>query len=108
MSGTRCLWIIAIVICLVLHSISSAPTLECPRFIPAGDYHGKITGIIEKDGWWLNYLFKPNGEAVGCIQLKESDNEKRADLLLTAYLTNAIVKIQVKDNHVIGGIAHGN
>lgn len=108
MYGARRLWIFVIVICLVLHSASSAPSLECPRIIPEGEYHGKITGIIDKDGWWMNYLFKPNGEAVGCVQLKASDYAARADLLLTAYLTNALIKIQVKDNHVVGGIAHGN
>lgn len=107
MSGTGCLWIFGILFCL-LHSAYSAPTLDCPRSIPNGEYHGKITGIIERDGWWINYLFKPNGEAVGCIQLNPAINVARANLLLTAYLTNALVKIQVKNNHEVGAIAHGN
>lgn len=108
MSGTSYSWIFAVLVCFVFHSASAAPTLDCPRSIPNGEYHGKITGLIEKDGWSMNYLFKPNGEEVGCIQLNAVNNLPRANLLLTAYLTNALVKIQVKGNHEVGGVAHGN
>lgn len=67
-----------------------------------------MTGIISRDGWELNYLFKPNGEEVGCVKIDAARNEHRANLLLTAYLTNALVKLEVKNNHEVGGIAHGN
>lgn len=84
-----------------LGSLKGTKVSVCPIF-------KLIIIFLFRDGWWLNYLFKPNGEAVGCIQLNAANNLARANLLLTAYLTNALVKIQVKNNHEVGGIAHGN
>lgn len=107
MSGTSFLWLFGVVTCLAFHSVSSEPSLECPRVIPNGEYYGRVTGIIDKDGWWNNYLFKPTGEDVGCVELNASEHLARAELLLTAYLTNALVKIHIKDNHEVSGIAFG-
>lgn len=108
MSGTSSLWLFAIAVCLMYHSVTSAPSLGCAHTIPNGEYFGRITGIIDKDGWWNNYLFKPNGEEVGCVQLNAPEHLEREKLLLTAYLTNALVKLSVIGNHEIRGIAFGN
>lgn len=100
-------WLIGAAVCLIIHSVSSAPTLDCGRVISNGEHVGKIIGIIDKDGWTSpNYLFKPTGGEAGCVEFKGS--EMRSKLLLTAYLTNALVKIHVKGNWQIGGIAFGN
>lgn len=65
--------------------------------------------IIDRDEWAAsNYLFKPTGGEAGCVEFLGSDNPIRAKLLLSAYLTNAVVKIQVKGNWHLAGIAFGN
>lgn len=102
------IWLIGVAVCLIIHSVSSV-SLDCPRVIANGEHVGKIIGIIDKDGWTSsNYLFKPTGGSPGCVEFKGTENPARAKLLLTAYLTNALVKLHVKGNWEIGGIAFGN
>lgn len=49
MSGANVsIWLIGAIACLIIHSVSSAPTLDCGRVIPNGEHVGKIIGIIDK------------------------------------------------------------
>lgn len=109
MSGISFLWLFGVVACLLFHLTSSAPTLDCAHVMANGEYVGKIIGIIDKDRWSsTNYLFKPVGADVACFEYKGSENLGRSKLLLTAFLTNAIIKINIKGNWVLDGIAFGS
>lgn len=96
--------------CLIFHSASSVPTLECPSVIQNGEHVGKFVGIISKQEWTqTNYLFQPDGAKLpGCVEVDELGNPIRAKLILAAYLTKSYVKIHVNGNHDLTSIAFEN
>lgn len=105
----RSAWLFGAVICVIIQSVCSEPTFDCPRLIPDGDHIGKIIGIIDKDDFLSpNYLFQPVGEQTGCIQFHGMDNSIRFKLILNAYLLGTVVKVKVKGNHEIASIAFGS
>lgn len=108
-AGTGLLWLFSVAVCVITHSVSSAPVLECPSFLSSGDYVGKIVGILDREDWTsTNYLFKPYNSDVGCVELNGTNNPIRSNLMLKAYLHNAHVKIFVRRHHEVAGFAFGN
>lgn len=83
---------------------------EIYLLIEQGEKVGKFVGVIEKDAWAknTNYLFKPETDTVGCVQIDEFVDPTRAKLIWDAYKSNSIVRIRVTGNHLLTGIAMAN
>lgn len=56
----------------------------------------------------MHYAFKPNGEAAGCFNVNAATKPDRAKILLTAYLTNSIIYVDVKNNYEAVGVGIGS
>lgn len=97
-------------LCLIFDRASALPVLVCPSVAADGEYTGKFVGIISRSEWTAtNFLFLADGaQAPTCVEVEETSNAIRARLTYEAFSQNLKVKIIVKGNHDIIGIAYEN
>jgi len=98
--------ILSVCIFSIVTSPAMAFSMYCPALMNIGTYEGVfITFIINNDYTTQNYVFRDSTtHHEACVQI-ENGQPLREKAAYGAFILGQTVMIQVKNNHILAGIA---